>query len=158
MKSERWKPVPGFVGRYEVSDQGRLRSSIPYRGESGIRLRRLVRNGGGRVSCWLSPGDGEPPQMHTIHSIVLLAFIGPRPDGMDIRHLDGDPTNNRLANLKYGTKSENSFDAVRHGTHNNARKTHCIRGHEFNEDNSVTTAQGWRRCLACRRIRERNAA
>jgi hypothetical protein len=52
---------------------------------------------------------------HLVHRLVLEAFIGPRPEGMQCRHLDGDPTNNRPANLRWGTPAENGADAVRLG-------------------------------------------
>lgn len=52
---------------------------------------------------------------HCVHALVLAAFVGPRPPGMDVRHLDGNPANNLLENLAYGTRSENCMDALRHG-------------------------------------------
>lgn len=51
-----------------------------------------------------------------VHRLVLEAFVGPRPEGMECRHLDGDPTNNRLENLRWGTHKENERDKIRHGT------------------------------------------
>ncbi|MGD2065648.1 MAG: HNH endonuclease signature motif containing protein [Candidatus Bathyarchaeota archaeon] len=51
-----------------------------------------------------------------VHRLVLETFVGPCPKGMECRHLDGNPSNNNLDNLKWGTKSENTYDAVRHGT------------------------------------------
>jgi hypothetical protein len=45
----------------------------------------------------------------------MLAFVGPRPPGLEIRHLDGDPGNNALNNLRYGTRSENLVDKSYHG-------------------------------------------
>jgi len=51
-----------------------------------------------------------------VHRLVLLAFVGPCPAGMEARHLDGDPTNNRLPNLCWGTPKENKQDSQRHGT------------------------------------------
>lgn len=51
------------------------------------------------------------------HQAVLLAWAGPKPQGQEVRHLDGNPTNNTFSNLAYGTKSENEYDKVRHGTH-----------------------------------------
>lgn len=51
-----------------------------------------------------------------IHRLVLEAFVGPRPDGLEARHRDGDPTNNRLDNLLWGTSSDNENDKRRHGT------------------------------------------
>ena len=51
-----------------------------------------------------------------IHRLVLEAFVGPCPVGMECRHLDGNPENNRLENLKWGTHKENVADSKRHGT------------------------------------------
>jgi hypothetical protein len=51
-----------------------------------------------------------------IHQLVLEAFVGPCPPGMECRHLDGNPRNNRLGNLAWGTKTENRQDQFRHGT------------------------------------------
>jgi hypothetical protein len=48
--------------------------------------------------------------------MVLEAFVGPRPRGFETRHLDGDITNNRLGNLKWGTRREQFKDQVLHGT------------------------------------------
>lgn len=42
--------------------------------------------------------------------------MGPRPDGLECRHLDGNPANNRLLNLKWGTRTENVHDSMLHGT------------------------------------------
>lgn len=49
--------------------------------------------------------------------LVLLAFVGPRPKGMECCHNDGDPENNSLDNLRWDTHSSNVYDAIRHGTH-----------------------------------------
>ena len=54
--------------------------------------------------------------IRAIHRLVLETFIGPCPPGMETRHLDGNPANNRLDNLRWGTKAENEADKVRHGT------------------------------------------
>lgn len=50
-----------------------------------------------------------------VHLIVLAAFVGQCPEGMECRHLDGDPTNNRLSNLRWGTPEENTLDRIKHG-------------------------------------------
>ena len=57
--------------------------------------------------------------IHSVHRLVLETYIGPCPPDMECRHLDGNPANNKLNNLKWGTRSENSYDAIRHGTHTN---------------------------------------
>lgn len=50
-----------------------------------------------------------------VHRLVMLAFVGECPQGHEVRHLDGDSSNAALANLAYGTRSENARDTVRHG-------------------------------------------
>lgn len=91
----------------------------------------------------------------TVHSLVLEAFTGPCPEGMEARHLDDNPTNNRLENLVWGTRSENSQDAIRNDRHFYAGLTHCKRGHELTPENTQKHASGGRRtCLVCRRERQ----
>ena len=50
-----------------------------------------------------------------VHRLVLQAFVGHCPKGMECRHLDGDQINNRLENLQWGTRTENMADMIRHG-------------------------------------------
>jgi hypothetical protein len=78
---------------------------------------------------------------------------------MVARHLNGNPADNRLANLQWGSLLENAADTRRHGTHNNGSKTHCKRGHEFTEANTFWDRTGKRECRECRRayFRERDA-
>lgn len=88
------------------------------------------------------------------HRSVMAAFVGPRPEGVVTRHLDGDPSNNELSNLQYGTPNENALDSVAHGTHVAARRTHCPVGHQYDEGNT-RMYQGRRHCRACARIRSK---
>lgn len=53
---------------------------------------------------------------HTVHTIILEAFVGPCPPGMECRHKDGNPLNNKLSNLAWGTYEEQAADKARHGT------------------------------------------
>jgi hypothetical protein len=59
-------------------------------------------NNSGHVTVALGKGNSK-----TVHSLVLLAFVGPRPDKHDVLHLNHIPFDNRLSNLRYGTRSEN---------------------------------------------------
>ena len=159
--AERWLPVVGYEGLYEVSDHGRVRSvdrtvqtkSGPrvYRG----RLLRTHLNNTGRenVSLWRA-GVGPGRQVSVL---VAEAFIGPRPAGHECCHNDGDELNNRLDNLRWDTKSGNERDKLAHGTHNHANKQRCIRGHLLVPPNLRPTqlAQGARACLACGRAHGR---
>lgn len=54
-----------------------------------------------------------------IHDLVLMAFVGPCPEGMMALHGNGNGRDNRLENLKWGTAKENAADMMRHGTHYN---------------------------------------
>jgi hypothetical protein len=154
MSTEEWRLIPSAPD-YEVSDLGRVRSWRPYNGHSAPRvLRGFPSPNGGHLQYRLVDVTGESVTTKG-HQLVLLAFVGPRPDWADqIRHLDGDPTNNALSNLRYGTRSENQLDAVRHGTHGQARKTHCPQGHAYVQDNVYTEpGTGGRQCKTCRRER-----
>lgn len=101
---EQWRPVPGFPG-YLVSNLGRV-----YSGHSD-RCLRPQPSGRGHLRVALRRG-GET-HMRLVHRLVLKAFVGPCPDGQEALHEDDDPTNNRLGNLRWGTRSENRLDAVR---------------------------------------------
>lgn len=109
--SETWRPIPGHT-RYEVSDLGRVRSLR--RGEP--KLMKPARNVRNEYRYLTVVSDEGKPWSIQVHRLVLLAFVGPKPDGMETRHLDGDTENNTLANLVYGTRLENVADKVLHGT------------------------------------------
>jgi hypothetical protein len=101
------KEIPEFPN-YCVTEDGRVWSE---RRKSWLAL---CDNGDGYLYVCLR-NNGQAKRNYA-HRLVLQAFIGPCPRGMECRHLDGDPANNRLSNLKWGTSSENHKDAVRHGT------------------------------------------
>ncbi len=111
MTDETWKPVVGWEGIYEVSDLGRVRSLK--RQPPKIMTGQPHENGYVRYTL---TGSGLKTTTRKAHRLVLEAFVGPRPDGMMCRHLDGDPSNNRLDNLRWGTPRENEADKVAHGT------------------------------------------
>lgn len=142
---ETWKPIPGYDGRYEVCTDGSVASL-----RSGKRRRlkpvqwRDTRYQ--RISLYDGKGYGRP---RYVHQVVLLTFVGPLPDGLVVRHLNGDPSDNRLANLAYGTRKENQQDSLIHGTHHNAGKTHCPKGHPYNDENT-RWYQGRRYCRPCK--------
>lgn len=159
--NEIWKPIPGYEGFYEVSDQGRVRSLdhdvILHHG--GVRTQR------GKI---LSPhrrwakepylkvnlnkfGDKKTADVHVL---VCTAFHGERPDGMHVRHLNGDATDNRAVNLAWGTVSENAIDTVRHGANWQTKKTSCPAGHPYDDANTIYY-NGWRYCRECRNRRRR---
>lgn len=111
--SEVWAPVPDDW-RYQVSNRGRVRS---YRRGPPILMtpERHQRRGHLRLRI-----DGVT---RTVHSLVLEAFVGPRPEGAIARHLNDIPDDNRVENLAWGTLRENYFDAVRNGRRMGVRGT-----------------------------------
>lgn len=153
---EQWLPVPGWEGLYEVSNQGQMRS-----------LPRIVRTRGNgtRVSPGriLKPGTYDDGHKHVtfsrdgkttcyqVHRLVLLAFAGPCPNGLQVRHLNGIPGDNRLENLTYGTPKENITDRDHvHGTNYELNRTHCPQDHPYDEENTYYAPNGWRQCKKCR--------
>lgn len=147
--TEKWLPVVGYEGIYEVSDHGRVRTSAG-------RIRRLSVKKSGHVKISLYRG-GVEHTMH-VHTMVLEAFISPRPDGLVACHENGDPADNRVKNLRWDTYSSNNRDKRRHGTDHKVNRTHCPRGHSLVEPNVVPcyARQGLRSCRACSRERARH--
>ena len=157
---EEWRDIPGYEGYYQVSNHGEVRS-LP---------RVVIRKDGkkmplkGKTLRSFLDKDGYPRvnlrkvgaiTQHPVHRLVLLAFLGGCPDGMQVLHGDGNPANNVISNLKYGSASENGRDSVRHGTHRNTRKSECPRGHVLEGRNLMPSAlkNDNRDCLACNRTR-----
>lgn len=155
--SERWLPVVGYEGYYEVSDLGRARSLdriVATRGQ-GTRISpgRILKQGTYRRTGHkhVTFSVGAETRTFTVHSVALAAFVGPRPEGLDIRHLNGIPDDNRVTNLVYGTAAENAADRdKRHGRNFQSNKTHCPQRHKYTEENTYVTPNGVRQCKACR--------
>lgn len=120
--NEVWKEIPGYEGRYQVSDMGRVRSlsrDIPRDGRhrrKNFRLEgRVLRQSkigkyhmvglrlNTRTICWL------------VHRAVMAAFVGPCPPGMQCLHENDQQNDNRLSNLRWGTPKENGEDSIRNG-------------------------------------------
>lgn len=160
MTSERWLPVVGWVGYYDVSDLGRVRSvarlivrgnGSPYRVPA--RTLKHERNDDEHVRVTLyRDGTGFT---RLVHRLVLEAFVGPCPDGMEGCHWDDDPKNNPLSNLRWDTLSANRHDMVRNGRHHGARKDQCPADHLLQLPNltAASVREGARDCLACNRAR-----
>ena len=144
---ETWRPIPGYERTYRVSSLGRV-ARVDDRYIDG-RVRKLRTNRHGYIDVRLSQDNAF--KTHTVHKLVMLAFVGPRPDGAEIRHLNGDGTDNRLVNLTYGSVSENRIDITRHGHNHNVNKTHCPQGHEYTPENTyrVPSRPNGRICRAC---------
>lgn len=122
---EEWCPVVGYEGSYEVSNLGRVRgldrkvprltrwgTVAPYTQRGCVLVPCLNAKGYYTVNLW----TGGECTSRTVHSLVAEAFIGPRPEGLETAHNDGDSRNNQVENLRYTTAADNSADRIRHGT------------------------------------------
>ena len=113
MQSEEWRIIPGFED-YEASSQGRIRRiEATCRGPAGNILKPTLRDDG-----YLRIGlrvKGKTKQKD-VHQLVMLAFQGPPPPGMEVLHSTPNRVDCRLSNLSYGTHAQNGLDMVRHGT------------------------------------------
>jgi hypothetical protein len=122
---EVWEQVHGFEN-YEVSDLGRVRNKRGHilrdRFKTPMRYRcvRLY---------------GHVVKEAKISTLVLETFVGPRPEGMVVRHLNGIAQDDRLANLEWATHSDNILDKIKHGTNafndRLVKITHVETGEEF---------------------------
>ena len=157
---EKWIPVPGYEGIYEVSDRGQVRSldrttagpgGFPKRIKGTILAQSTHPNGYKRVNLY----KGGKALTRGVHQIVMLGFVGPVPEGMEVCHNDGNPANNSLENLRYDTLSANQQEIVAHGRNEKANRTHCPRGHVLKLPNLVAHQwrNGHRSCLSCARAR-----
>jgi hypothetical protein len=107
--NRRCVPVPGFEG-YRVWSSGRIQSRR--RGGRWRDIRpRPDHKGYLRVAL---RRDGQTHDLK-VHRLVLEAFVGPCPEGMECCHNDGDPTNNRIDNLRWDTPKANAADVGAHG-------------------------------------------
>lgn len=148
MSAEEWRPIAGWPG-YEVSSLGRVMS---HKGRAPRLLTPYLN--GGYPSVTLAGGTRGVKRLRTIHTIVAEAFIGPRPANLEVRHLNGDPLDCSVSNLRYGTHADNMQDRLAHGRHPMANKTHCPRDHEYTPENTYMQ-NGARVCRTCKRIRKR---
>lgn len=162
---EEWRPVVGYEGYYEVSDHGNVRSLdrvVPKGGHTQTVNGRALSpstkpSGHMRVSII---GADREHRTRMVHQLVLDAFVGTCPDGMEGCHNNGDPSDNRLKNLRWDTRSANRRDRVAHGVDQNSKKTHCKWGHEYTPENTFMRRTGGqlngrRDCRACMRERGR---
>lgn len=121
---EYWKDIPGYEGEYQASTMGRIKSLErkarvvnPYTGKEFYRkvpehiLKPAQYCKNGHLSLILRRGtQGQP-----VHQLVMKTFIGEIPEGMEVLHRNGNPKDNRLENLRYGTRTENILDVYYQG-------------------------------------------
>ncbi len=100
---------------YAVTDDGRVFSGVccSWSKECPRELRPIPTGAGYRM---VRLHINKRATAEGIHRLVAFAFLSPPTPAQDrVRHLDGDPTNNVVGNLVWGTQKENCADAIRHG-------------------------------------------
>jgi len=151
---EQWLPVVGLEWVAEVSSLGNVRTVdriVQRRNGTTYTVRGRPRrpsftHGYAQVPFKV---NGEQVQRY-VHTMVLEAFVGPRPEGQEARHGVAGQSDNSVGNLSWGTHSDNNRDQVRDGTHHLASRTHCLRRHRLVAPNLASDGPH-RRCLACGR-------
>jgi hypothetical protein len=117
---EKWADIPRFEGQYQVSNLGRVKSLQRMRKTKSngvaVHKERILKQS---TNCngykFLTLSRNGVRNFYLIHKLVLISFVSPAEAGMQCRHLDGNPKNNNLKNLKWGTSQENLLDKIKHG-------------------------------------------
>lgn len=127
MADEEWKPVVGYEGYYSVSNFGRVRSEArTVVMKDGVlrpikeAIKKIQFSTAGYPSIVLH--NGNVYKNYSVHLLMMIAFNGPRPEGLQCAHNDGDPKNCVLSNLRWATPKENMLDRVIHGTANRGER------------------------------------
>ena len=123
---ETWEDIPGYGGNYQASSLGRIKSKdriVTKRHRSGKMISQkyaeriltpsIDEYGYGRVHI----GFGGKKFMASVHRMVLLAFVGQCPDGMEACHNNGNPRDNSSSNLRWDTHKANGEDRKEHGNY-----------------------------------------
>ena len=134
---ELWQPIDGYLGLYEVSNLGRVRSLdrvLAKRGRAGAMTTQHLKgkklksaratHGYLTVSLWKK----NKGQTHCVHVLVANAFIGDSANA-DVNHKDGDKLNNAASNLEICTRSENMKHAYRLGLWNGNQRVRPPKDH-----------------------------
>lgn len=115
MNSEVWRAVVGYEGVYEVSSLGRIKRIAPACHTRPGRIVNPGPYGNGKKYLRVSLSVNNKVKSLAVHKIVAEAFLGPRPAGMTVNHIDLHPTNNTASNLEYVTMPANYWHARKKG-------------------------------------------
>ena len=109
---EQWRDVLGFENIYQVSDYGNVRSI-----KSGLG-KKITKPTKGDTRPFVNLHKNGKQKIMRIHKIVLEAFVGECPEGLECCHNDGNSQNNHVSNLRWDTHKSNIHDRIKHGTSN----------------------------------------
>ncbi len=140
MDQVEWRDVIGYERFYRISEFG---ETMRVGSKMGAKVGRILsthftKNGYKLVDLY---GEGGARKKFLVHRLVAAAWIGPRPDGLDVNHKDGNKENNHYGNLEYMTRSDNMLHASRNGLVNYATG-----------ENAPTAVMTWGRVREMRRL------
>lgn len=96
---------------------------------------------------------------YLVHRLAWIERHGPiPPETPHVLHRCDNPPCWADDHLWLGTQTDNMHDCLtkgRHRTNGNERRTHCLRGHQFDERNTSVDKRGWRSCRTCKNERQR---
>lgn len=126
METEIWKDIPGYGNHYQASNLGNIRVKDRVVEKFSVLANKVVKqyykariltpsksSKYGHVNVHL--GFDKTKKNVAVHTLVLLAFVGPRPEGMECCHNNGIAYDNRLENLRWDTHLANNADRKAHG-------------------------------------------
>lgn len=147
LENEIWIDIPGING-YSISNTGRVRSNgriiMRKNGWPQTINQRILKQA---YDEWGYPMVRLNCHCYKVHRLMALAFLGERKNGDYIRHLDGNPKNNRIENLAYGSPSQNQLDcysyrgSIRNNQKLNLNDAQCIKEDLKNGVRSVQIAK-----------------
>lgn len=151
---ELWRPISGYEGRYDVSSCGRVRSltrkimteSGKYKTINGRILKpRLEGHTISKRYLFVSLYKDGKEKQRKIHHLVLENFVGGRPPKMEGCHKDGNSLNNHVANLKWGTREDNTRDKIKHGHSARGERsaTSVLKEDQVRMIRILANAKGW---------------
>lgn len=104
-EKEIWKDIPGYEGRYQASNTGKIKSmNYNHTGVPGILTPQDNRG----YKCVTICKADKKHKFHLVHRLVWKTFVGPIPEGMQINHKDENKYNNSLENLEIVTPKQNA--------------------------------------------------
>lgn len=105
--SEQWRDIPGYEGHYQISDHGQVLNC-----HTGKLMKCSLKGRKGLQYPGVTLTKDCAPTTFTVHRLVALAFIGARPDGAEINHINGNKMDARVSNLEYVTHKANMAHAA----------------------------------------------
>ena len=116
--NEIFKDIPGWEGKYQASNLGRIKSKV--RNEKILKPRKWKEY---EKLCLYRNGER---MFYQVHRLVWETFNGPIPEWLEIDHIDGDPSNNNLSNLRAVSHITNMFNPVTQERMSTGRKKRAV--------------------------------